>query len=119
MLQVFNTCISKMVSAVLWISPVGVASLIAASIVSACNLLQTLVALGFWVLTVLAGLLLFAAVLLPLLCWALTRSNPLRHLRAFSQALVLAFGTSSSTAALPVRPPKPLTLSQLRPAPKP
>ena len=52
MLQTFNAVISKMVSWILWISPVGVASLIAAAICRACSLWATLGALGLWVLTV-------------------------------------------------------------------
>lgn len=101
-MQVFNLVIGRVVSAVLWISPLGVASLIAASVAGACDLLHTVAALGLWVLTVLLGLLVFAVVLLPILLWLTTRGNPLRFLRTFSQALVLAFGTSSSSAALPV-----------------
>lgn len=55
-LQVFNTVIGKMVTAVLWTSPLGIASLIAAAICRACSLLGTLSALGLWLTTVVAGL---------------------------------------------------------------
>ena len=51
-MQTFNAAISKMVTWILWTSPVGVASLIAASICRACSLWATLGALGLWVLTV-------------------------------------------------------------------
>ncbi len=54
-MQVFNTVIGKMVTAVLWISPLGIASLIAAAICRACSLLGTLGALGLWLTTVMAG----------------------------------------------------------------
>lgn len=54
--QVFNTVIGKMVTAVLWTSPLGIASLIAAAICRACSLLGTLGALGLWLLTVMAGM---------------------------------------------------------------
>ena len=50
--QTFNAAITKMVGWILWTSPVGVASLIAASICRACSLWATLGALGLWVLTV-------------------------------------------------------------------
>lgn len=52
--------------------------------------------------TVLAGLALFGGLLLPLAFWALTRRRALDVVRGFSRTLVLAFGTSSSSAALPV-----------------
>ena len=45
-----------MVTWVLYISPVGIASLIAASICRADNIGDTLAALGLWVVTVLLGL---------------------------------------------------------------
>ena len=51
--------------------------------------------------TVLAGLALFAFALLPLLLWAATGRSPLAVARQFAAALLLAFGTGSSVAALP------------------
>ncbi len=101
--QVFNVVISKMVTAVLWTSPIGIASLIAASICRACNLASTLAALGLWVVTVLLGLLLQGGLVLPAALWGCTRNSPWATIKAFSQAIVLGFGTSSSSAALPVR----------------
>lgn len=103
-MQVFNVVISKMVTAVLWTSPFGIASLIAASICRACDLASTLAALGLWVVTVLLGLLLQGGLVLPAALWACTRQSPWATIKGFSQAIVLGFGTSSSSAALPVRP---------------
>lgn len=100
--QVFNLVISKMVRVVLWSSPVGIASLIAASICRACNLASTLAALGLWVVTVLLGLLLQSGLVLPAVLWGCTRTSPWATIKGFSQAIVLGFGTSSSSAALPV-----------------
>ncbi|KAA6416516.1 MAG: dicarboxylate amino acid cation sodium transporter [Trebouxia sp. A1-2] len=102
LVDVFNVVISKMVTAVLWTSPLGIASLIAASICRACNLASTLAALGLWVVTVLLGLLLQGGLLLPAALWACTRQSPWATIKGFSQAIVLGFGTSSSSAALPV-----------------
>ena len=62
----------------------------------------TLAALGLWVGTVLAGLALFACAILPLLLWATTGRSPLAVARHFAQALLMAFGTSSSAASLPL-----------------
>ena len=101
-IQVFNIVIGKMVTAVLWTSPLGVASLIAASICRACDLGSTLRALGLWVATVLLGLALQGGLVLPAVLWVCTRKSPWVALKGFSQAIVLGFGTSSSSAALPV-----------------
>lgn len=102
-MQAFNGVINRMVGVVLWTSPLGIASLIAAAICRACSLLGTLGALGAWLATVLSGLALFGGLMLPVAFWALSRKRPTSVAAGFSRALVLAFGTSSSSAALPVR----------------
>ena len=43
-----------------------------------------------------------AAAVLPLVFFSYTRQNPFRVVSHFSKALLTAFGTDSSTAALPV-----------------
>lgn len=60
-----NAAIGKMVTAAVWVSPLGVGSLVAASMLRACSLGGTLAALGLWVATVVLGLLLFAAIIIP------------------------------------------------------
>ncbi len=96
-----NAAVSKMVTAALWLSPVGVGCLIASSILRACDLGATLSALGLWLATVLLGLLAFAGIVLPAFLLLSPRRSPLRVASHFGQALALAFGTSSSAAALP------------------
>lgn len=44
----------------------------------------------------------FGVIILPLAFWFISRRKPMEVARGFSRALVLAFGTSSSSAALPV-----------------
>ncbi|KAK9811983.1 hypothetical protein WJX73_005653 [Symbiochloris irregularis] len=101
--QAFNSVISRMVTVVLWSSPLGVASLIAAALCRSCALLDTAAALALWVLVVSVGLLLLGGLILPGLLALATRGarSPLRAAAGFSRALTLAFGTSSSSAALP------------------
>eukprot|EP00887_Chlorella_sp_A99_P001057 scaffold14.g1057.t1 len=99
---VLNSAVGRMVTAALYVSPVGVGSLIAASILRACDLWGTLSALGLWVATVVVGLAVFAAAVLPLMLLAATRRSPLKAARGFGQALLVALGTSSSAAALPL-----------------
>ncbi|KAK9827729.1 hypothetical protein WJX81_005955 [Elliptochloris bilobata] len=98
---VFNAVIARMVAAVLWVSPLGVASLIAAALVRTCTFASVATALGLWAATVLVGLVLFAIGVLPAVLWAVARRPPLATARAFSRALAIAFGTSSTAAALP------------------
>lgn len=100
-IQVLDQAVGRMVAGVLWLSPVGVGSLIAASILRACDLGGTVAALGLWMVTVLLGLAIFALVVLPTMLLLVTGRSPLAVASHFSQALLLAFGTSSSAAALP------------------
>lgn len=98
---VFNAVIARMVTAVLWVSPVGIASLIAAAVVRACAAGGVAAALGLWAGTVLLGLGVFACGVLPAALWLVGRRPPLATARAFGRALAVAFGTSSTAAALP------------------
>ena len=97
-----NAAVGKMVTAALWVSPIGVGCLIASSILRACDLWATMSALGLWLVTVLLGLVIFAGVVLPLFLFMTTGKSPLRVASHFGQALALAFGTSSSAASLPL-----------------
>jgi Na+/H+-dicarboxylate symporter len=97
-----NAAVGKMVTAALWISPVGVGCLIASSILRACDLSATISALELWLATVVLGLAIFAFVILPAFLFATTGKSPLRVASYYGQALALAFGTSSSAAALPL-----------------
>ncbi|KAL4854233.1 Excitatory amino acid transporter [Chlorella vulgaris] len=99
---VLNAAVQRMVMAALWVSPLGIGSLIAASILKACDLLGTLAALGLWVATVVSGLAIFTCLVLPLALWATTGRSPLAVARLFAQPLLMAFGTSTSAAALPL-----------------
>ncbi|MCB1280845.1 MAG: dicarboxylate/amino acid:cation symporter, partial [Salinibacterium sp.] len=58
--------------------------------------------LAVYMVTVVAGLLFHACVVLPLLLRFLGRVNPLKHARACAPALVTAYFTSSSSVTLPV-----------------
>lgn len=101
-LRAFNTSISCMMTWLLWLSPVGVASLIIESICSTCNLGSTLGAIGMFIVTVVTGLTIQAAIVLPIIYMLITRLSPLPVLQHFSAALVMAFGADSSVAALPL-----------------
>jgi len=99
-----NAAVGKMVTAALWVSPVGVGSLIAAAMLRSCDLASTAAALSLWAATVVVGLLLFSGVFLPAALIALTspKASPYQVTSHFAQALLLAFGTSCSAASLPL-----------------
>jgi len=80
--------------------PFGVFALVAKF--AASGGLKTIPPLFAYFGTVVGALLIYSAVLLPLILWIVGRINPLRHVRAVAPALFTAFSTSSSLAALPI-----------------
>ncbi len=79
--------------------PLGIFCLVAK--VTASQGLESIEAVLFFFLSVLAGLVAFMFVVLPLLMRFLGLS-PLRHFRAMAPALITAFSTSSTAATLPI-----------------
>ena len=83
-------------------SPIGVFFLITAKMLEMDDLGDFFGSLGLYMATVLAGLTIHGLIILPLLLFIVTRMNSFKYLRGMTQALVTAFGTSSSSATLPV-----------------
>ncbi|MBN1466998.1 dicarboxylate/amino acid:cation symporter, partial [candidate division KSB1 bacterium] len=90
----------KMVRFVIWFAPIGIFA-INAKIVGTTGL-EAFKSLGFYFVIVLAGLLWHVLVSLPLLLRFVARVNPLRHYKGMIPAILTAFSTSSSMAALPL-----------------
>lgn len=80
--------------------PLGVFCLVAKSFATAG--LESLKALGIFVVAVITGLGVFMFIALPLLLKFIGGVKPSYHFRAMAPALVTAFSTSSSSASLPV-----------------
>ncbi|XP_066582167.1 excitatory amino acid transporter 1-like [Prorops nasuta] len=87
---------------VIWLSPLGVLSLVASKITEMKSLDEVVGQLGMYFMTVLIGLCIHGFVVLPSLYFLLTKKNPYRYISNMAQALVTAFGTSSSSATLPI-----------------
>ncbi|CAM6128540.1 unnamed protein product [Calypogeia fissa] len=102
LIELCNQVILKIIRCVIAFAPIGVASLIAATILKACNLGGLLKALGLYVGTVLSGFFVHAVVVLPLTMFILSRQNPFRAFKGFLPALIMGLGTSSSAATMPV-----------------
>ena len=95
-----NEVIMKMVDIIMLMAPVAVFALLA-SLVTEITSPDIFVALGWYVITVLLGLILmllfYAAVV-----YFYTKKSPVEYFRAIAPAQLLAFSTSSSAATLPV-----------------
>ncbi len=94
--------VMKLTQFIIKFAPLGIFGLIAVIISKQDNLLELFKSLGLYMLTVLAGLAFHAFVTLPLVLKFIARVNPWRHFKAMSDALLMAFSTSSSGATLPV-----------------
>ncbi|OWF39054.1 excitatory amino acid transporter 1-like [Mizuhopecten yessoensis] len=86
----------------IWYSPVGIMFLIAGKIVAMEDFSVLLTQVGLYFLTVLCGLFLHGALVLPGLYFLCTRKNPYKFMCGIFQAMATAFGTSSSSATMPV-----------------
>lgn len=100
-----NEAILKMVLLILFIAPVGVFALVASRLGQAGGgeaFFAELAKIGLYSATVLIGLFLHGALVLPLILFFVARRNPWRHLTHMGSALTTAFSTASSSATLPV-----------------
>lgn len=80
--------------------PIGVFGLVAKAVAETG--LDAIAGIGWFFVTTLTGLAIYAFIVLSLLLKGLAGVNPLAHLRAMFPALMTGFSTSSSAATLPV-----------------
>ncbi|CAH3115856.1 unnamed protein product [Pocillopora meandrina] len=99
--EALNEVVMKMVTLVMWFSPIGICSLIAAKVAAMNDILESLNMVGMYMATVIAGLLIHAIIIIPVLYLIVVHKNPLRYFLGLRDAIITAFGTSSSSATLP------------------
>lgn len=97
-----NEAIMRLVAIIIWYAPIGIMFLISGKILEMEDLAQMGGQLGMYTITVIVGLLIHALFVLPLLYFVITRKNPWAFIGGLLQALITAFGTSSSSATLPI-----------------
>ncbi len=90
----------KLTGWVIAVAPLGVFGLMARMV--GTTGFSSFKALGLYMMTIAAGLLIHLFLILPLLLIVLGRINPRIHFRNMIEPLVMAFSTSSSGATLPV-----------------
>ena len=90
----------KMTHLVMKALPIGVFGLVAKVI--ATTGFESITSAAVYFLTVIASLLFYSLVVIPILLVGFGGVNPLQYFRAISPALFTAFSTSSSAATLPI-----------------
>ena len=94
----------KAIVYVIWLTPIGMMSLITAQIAYTPDLPGLLTSLGVFVLAVMIALAGHIFIFYPVLCFLVTRNNIFDGYKLFTQiyeAPLLAFATASSAATLP------------------
>ncbi|XP_068175951.1 excitatory amino acid transporter 5 isoform X2 [Antennarius striatus] len=100
--QCINECVMKIINAAVWYFPFGIIFLVAGKILDMQDPSTLGKKLGWYGITVLAGLFVHGLLLLPLFYFILTKKNPFSFIRGLLQAMVVALATSSSSATLPI-----------------
>ncbi|XP_015274008.1 PREDICTED: excitatory amino acid transporter 2-like [Gekko japonicus] len=100
--NILNEIIMKLVSMIMWYSPFGIASLICGKIAAIKDLETVARQLGMYMVTVIVGLVIHGALVLPLIFFVITRQNPFIFYAGIFQAWITALGTASSAGTLPV-----------------
>ncbi|RXN02603.1 excitatory amino acid transporter 2-like protein [Labeo rohita] len=100
--NILNEIIMKMVSMIMWYSPVGIASLICGKIAAIGDLEVVARQLGMYMVTVIVGLIIHGGLILPVIFFSVTRKNPFAFYSGIFQAWITALGTASSAGTLPV-----------------
>ncbi|CAH2077045.1 unnamed protein product, partial [Iphiclides podalirius] len=100
--QAIFEVIMKMVTGVMWFTPVGVSSIIAGKILGVSNVGQVISQLAWFILTVTIGVFLYQLVVMQLIYFVFLRRNPYKFYWGLSHAMLTASATASTAAALPV-----------------
>ncbi|KAM9633065.1 neutral amino acid transporter B(0) isoform 2-T5 [Trichechus inunguis] len=98
----FNDATMVLVSWIMWYAPVGILFLVASKIVEMEDVGMLFASLGKYILCCLLGHAIHGLLVLPLIYFLFTRKNPYRFLWGIMTPLATAFGTSSSSATLPL-----------------
>jgi len=102
MVDCLSTAVQKMVGLVIWISPLGVLSLVSFHMGSSGDFWEVFKGMGLLIAARFLAVIVHGLVVLPSIFFVVTRRNPFRILAKASQIWVVAFGTSSSAATLPI-----------------
>ncbi|XP_018429914.1 PREDICTED: excitatory amino acid transporter 2-like [Nanorana parkeri] len=100
--NILNEIIMRLVSMIMWYSPLGIASLICGKIAAIKDLETVARQLGMYMVTVIVGLVIHGGMILPLIFFSITRENPFNFYGGIFQAWITALGTASSAGTLPV-----------------
>ncbi|XP_015521635.1 excitatory amino acid transporter isoform X2 [Neodiprion lecontei] len=94
--------IMRMVSSVMWLTPLGITSVIAGKILGVDDLGLVMSQLAWFIITVVVGVFLYQLVIMQLIYLAFVRKNPFKFYAGLAQGTLTAFAMASTAAALPI-----------------
>jgi len=92
----------KILTGVIWFTPIGVASVICGKIISLGDLSTTLIQLGLFMVTTIGGFLFYQLIVLQVIYFVIVRKSPWPYYLQLGPALATAFATASKSASLPI-----------------
>lgn len=93
----------KVTTFIIRFTPLGVFAIVSREVAKNSQSLGNIAgSLGIYMVTVLVGLIIHAAITLPISVKLIGKANPYKHFRNMATPLLTAFSTSSSNAALPL-----------------
>lgn len=92
--------VMKMVTCVMWLTPIGISSVIAGKILSVNDLHLVMTQLMWFILTVMIGVLLYQLIIMQAIYYIFVRKNPFRFYSGLVQATLTAFATASTLVCL-------------------
>lgn len=98
----FNEATMVLVSWIMWYAPLGIMFLVAGKIVEMDDVGMLFASLGKYIACCMIGHAIHGLLVLPGIYFIFTRKNPYTFLWGIFTALATAFGTSSSSATLPL-----------------
>ncbi|XP_060585408.1 excitatory amino acid transporter 1-like [Ruditapes philippinarum] len=93
--------ILKVLRVLIWSTPIGVASLIAKTILTTKDVEETFRKLGMYALTVEVGLVFWGFIVIPLVFLVVRRANPFRFYGTIIPSIMIVIVTASTMIALP------------------
>ena len=94
--SVIDEVIMRMVGIIMWFSPVGISSVIAAKILGVANISTVMSQLGLFIVTVCGGIFLYQFTFLQAIYFVIVRKNPFKFWCQLFQAWMTSFATAST-----------------------
>lgn len=88
--------VMKMVTCVMWLTPIGISSVIAGKILSIDDLAPVMMQLMWFIITVAIGVFFYQWIVIQLIYFVIVRKNPFKFYYGLMHATLMAFATASA-----------------------